>query len=452
MQIFVRIGKTIVLDVEPAYTIQRTKELVHHKEGVPVEQQILIFQGKSLVNGRTLADYSIGKESTLHLSLRPSARGTVIRIFVKTQWEDIMRFEAKLDDTVYDLKLRIQATYGPPPDQQCLIFAGDTLDNGRRLSEYRIDNATLWLVLRTGRIRSFASHARSDPLIKYLMLSDEDRTAAEVPLEALKEKAQSKNVSGFNTYRFRVGEEIVGREDRMLLSSFLDYMWDQTASVQFLHRVDLRLHLSEQQVIRLLGADGHPNAEATVKKLRAAFVVIPNTKGGKAKFVLRVTRGPVNACVSFDCDGCAAGTVQVALNDPCKYEGGRLCFFVNHQLHVLERPAGSVCQHPCGVLYGVTALTKGVQKSRMVVDVAGSVHGGMVHVTGAHVQGFLDHREAVKAKRRKVEMCCNCLAKPSEIALFPCGHLCLCDDCSGEGINQCLRCSTPVKSKQKIIL
>ena len=200
------------------------------------------------MNGRTLADYSIGKESTLHLSLRPSARGTVIRIFVKTQWEDIMRFEAKLDDTVYDLKLRIQATYGPPPDQQCLIFAGDTLDNGRRLSEYRIDNATLWLVMRTGRIRSFASHARSDPLI------------------ALKEKAQSKNVSGFNTYRFRVGEEIVGREDRMLLSSFLDYMWDQTASVQFLHRVDLRLHLSEQQVIRLLGADGHPNAEATVKK------------------------------------------------------------------------------------------------------------------------------------------------------------------------------------------
>lgn len=45
-------------------------------------------------------------------------------------------------------------------------------------------------------------------------------------------------------------------------------------------------------------------------RLRAAFVVIPNTKGGKAKFVLRVTRGPVNACVSFDCDGCAAGTVQ----------------------------------------------------------------------------------------------------------------------------------------------
>ena len=204
------------------------------------------------------------------------------------------------------------------------------------------------------------------------------------------------------------------------------------------------MHIPDEHLLSLLSTTTNAGNEI-LDSLRDEFRAIPGTpKASEAsKIALRITRGPTGGCINFHCDGgYATGTVQVVLSEASEYTGGRPCFFVNDHLHVLERSAASVCQHPPKVLHAVTALEYGARKSLFVVDVYNGLgEEGVVEVCESHVQGFL-----ATCSLPQVQKCCLCLTLPSNHAMLPCGHLCVCADCAAYAqIDACPVCRGEVE-------
>jgi ubiquitin len=148
MQLFVKTltGKTVSIEVEEGESIEDVKAKIAEKEGIPPEQQRLIFGGQQLQDAKTLDDYGVGDDATLHLVLR--LRGGM-QLFVKTLTGKTVSIEVEEGESIEDVKAKIAEKEGIPPEQQRLIFGGQQLQDAKTLDDYGVgDDATLHLVLR----------------------------------------------------------------------------------------------------------------------------------------------------------------------------------------------------------------------------------------------------------------------------------------------------------------
>jgi len=222
MQLFVKTltGKTVSIEVEEGESIEDVKAKIAEKEGIPPEQQRLIFGGQQLQDAKTLDDYDVGDDATLHLVLR--LRGGM-QLFVKTLTGKTVSIEVEEGESIEDVKAKIAEKEGIPPEQQRLIFGGQQLQDAKTLDDYDVgDDATLHLVLRLrggekakntiNKLLGKGSFEVDEDFVKKNLagLTDADRSIMdEFVAQSMEETLNDETSEGDNQVRralFRIGD------------------------------------------------------------------------------------------------------------------------------------------------------------------------------------------------------------------------------------------------------
>ena len=242
----------------------------------------------------------------------------------------------------------------------------------------------------------------ADVLTEWLLLTNEERAAAPPPsVEVLTQRMTSLNAERGKTFTTKTPEQtstLISPSQREVCKRFMD----AAHSIIAAESSDIKITLSEESFCVLFPGD---DSSAQYARLMAEH---PDS----SKIALRRTEGPVDGCIGWHIDASskiyvATHTVQIALNDDCEYNGGRLCFFTlpaegasasaggggsgggsggaaadgdgdgdgdgkgiadGGGLTVTSRPAGTLTSHPAGVLHAVTKLHSGIRYGLFVVD------------------------------------------------------------------------------------